>query len=357
LDDEEVPMERNQGERNRNQKMDGIRMPLESGLSSSLRAARAGGVTDRPLLVGEEERENSDNDSGAFTSHTPRSSRQPNVSRDRVLSPPNLAKERTTSSTNSLMWKLRLGIPQTQTGVDQNERNMKYLHIPERGREQFQQFAKALKDKLSVECAESNPYVKALCAHRQEMADSGLDLGKEAVDSLPARLATERYDALASMQMSEDLLREHQNCDIYCSRAHCETRHRWDMMELHLPEMEERIRRRNGGAHIPTMRDPPASASDRSTTAASQRSELEARRVHISSHQGSRDQATLNLRIGRNRLELLEDDREDFLSALGCTLPGPRISTSPTPSNVSISREPVRALNGDISPSPRIECD
>jgi len=349
-DDEEVPIERNAVERNRTNKIDGLRMPLESGLSSSLRAAR-GGLLDRDITITEDDRENTEADSGVLNSFTPR---LPNVSSDRVLSP-NLAKERTTSSTNSLMWKLRLGIPQTQSPTeDRNERNMKYIHIPERGREQFQQFAKALKDKLSVECAESNPYVKALCAHRQEMADSGLDLGKEAVDSLPARLATERYDALASMEMSEEFLRERQHCDLYCHRSHCEARHRWDMMELPVPEMEERIRRRNGGALVPTHL---ASSSDRSTAVASHRSDLKARRVVFpNTSQASSDEASLSLRIGRNRLELSEDDRMDFLSAIGCKPPGGSPVTS-TPSNVSIPKEPVRASVGDISPSPRIDDD
>lgn len=359
-DDEEVPIERNAVERNRSNKMDGIRMPLESGLSSSLRAAR-GGIPERESAMCEDNTENSEADSGALTSFTPR---LPNVSNDRVLSP-NFAKERTSSSTASaIMWKLKLGIPQTEESAeDQQERNMKYIHIPERGREQFQQFAKALKDKLTVECAESNPYVKALCQHRQEMAESGLDLGNEAVDSLPARLATERSDALASMETDEDMARERsgerQNCDLYCRGKTCEKRPRWDMMELKLPEMEERLRRRNGGALVPSPRvQQRTSSSERSTAPETQQSELQAqaRRGLVICSKGS-DQDSLRLRIGRSRLDLSADDRLDFLSAIGATPPGPVVLKSPTPSNVSIPGLSIRASEGDTSQDPNIDGD
>jgi hypothetical protein len=222
-------------------------MPLESGLSLSLRAAKASAL-EREINVAAMTaseldelgfREPTDHSVhsggsnlkiGGAHSHSGYSPRPQGV----PSGPP--PKERSTGSNSGFLWKLRLGIPPTGT-ID--DRNMRYIHIPERGREQFQQFAKALKDQLSIECAESNPYVKALCAHRQEMQESTFDFSREAVDSLPSRLATERCDALTTMTVPEEALRyERANCDLDCQKSQCEHRPRCDMMELHLPEME-----------------------------------------------------------------------------------------------------------------------
>lgn len=65
----------------------------------------------------------------------------------------------------------------------------------------FQTFAKELAAKMKVECAESNPYIQALAAHREAYSQSIIDLRTEVVDSLEVRLATQRNDALATLRM------------------------------------------------------------------------------------------------------------------------------------------------------------
>mmetsp|Transcript_144590 Transcript_144590/g.250783 ORF Transcript_144590/g.250783 Transcript_144590/m.250783 type:complete len:302 (+) Transcript_144590:1-906(+) len=49
----------------------------------------------------------------------------------------------------------------------------------------------------------SNPYVRALRAHREEIMRNTMDLQDMAVDSLPSRLATQRTDALATLKTRE----------------------------------------------------------------------------------------------------------------------------------------------------------
>lgn len=48
-----------------------------------------------------------------------------------------------------------------------------------------------------------NPYVKALRAHREELLRNTIDLQEMRVDSLAARLSTERHDALATLNISQ----------------------------------------------------------------------------------------------------------------------------------------------------------
>jgi len=249
----------------------------------------------------------------------------------------------------NFLWKMRLGITPTGTADD---RSMRYLHIHEKGRDQFQQFAKSLIDQLSVECAESNPYVKALCAHRQEMLDSTLDLSKEVVDSLPARLGTERLDNLASMTISEE---DTGPCDLdpLCHGRE-QGQHRFNG-ELYLPELEARHQRhlRNNGRFLPSPPSPTAS-TDRSTTAGSARSDPEARRVVFPSQANAEDRnaGNLRLRIGRNRLELSEADRFDFLSVLG-----EEADSTSAPPEVSTSATPIRTCGGDVAPDPSVDGD
>jgi len=229
----------------------------------------------------------------------------------------------------SALWKLRLGITPTGTAEDQN---MRYVHIQEKGREQFQHFAKALIDQLSVECAESNPYVKALCAHRQEMQESTLDLRKEVVDSLAARLGTEREDNLATMTVSEE--RERRTAlGFSCQRQPCEGSPRFAGEELFLPELEARYQHHQRWPRPGS----PTGSTDRSTTACSAHSDTQARRAVVVS--GQEDQR-LRLRIGRNRLELSEDDRSSFLEALG---------GSGRHSALSMANAPTRC-GGDATP-------
>jgi len=103
----------------------------------------------------------------------------------------------------------RLGIPvtdrdtlRTDDGEYDAERDLRYLQISHQSRKRFQEYAKSLKEQLSVECADCNPYVQALAAHRQELADQVVRLDEEVVDSLAARLATQRSGALASLHSS-----------------------------------------------------------------------------------------------------------------------------------------------------------
>jgi hypothetical protein len=49
----------------------------------------------------------------------------------------------------------------------------------------------------------ANPYVKALRAHREELMKASMDLTEMTSDSLAARLATQRHDALATLNPKE----------------------------------------------------------------------------------------------------------------------------------------------------------
>lgn len=103
-------------------------------------------------------------------------------------------------------YRLRLGMPRntaqaSSSSSDAHQTDMRYLQVTEKSRQQFQQYAKDLTTILKVECADSNPYVKALSAHREELLKSQLDLDVEnCADSLPARLATQRFDSLATLK-------------------------------------------------------------------------------------------------------------------------------------------------------------
>lgn len=56
--------------------------------------------------------------------------------------------------------------------------------------------------------AMSDPYVKALAIHREELLASQVNLEKEHVDSLAARLSTQRFDALATLRLPPECERE-----------------------------------------------------------------------------------------------------------------------------------------------------
>lgn len=56
--------------------------------------------------------------------------------------------------------------------------------------------------------AMSDPYVKALAIHREELLASQVNLEKEHVDSLEARLSTQRFDALATLRLPPECERE-----------------------------------------------------------------------------------------------------------------------------------------------------
>jgi len=244
--------------------------------------------------------------------------------------------------------KMRLGI--TPSG-NPDDLDMRYIHVHEHSRDKFQQFAKAFIGQLSVECAESNPYVKALCAHRQELSESALDLQKEAVDSLAARLGTERVDNLATMTVSQEQRRN--NCDINChGDSPCEATSGFVEGELFLPELEARHRRYHRGF---VLNSPTPPVSDRSTTAGSARSDPEARRVSFTLQDGaSKIPNSLRFRNGRSRMTLVEDDRSDFLDAI--TKPDRPSGASAAGSGIRKSHG-IRSATGDIAPTPRLDLD
>merc|ERR1712136_60080 len=95
--------------------------------------------------------------------------------------------------------RLLFGVPRTSRDQQQVAGQLRYLRISEGSRDQFRQFAKSLASKVSLECAESNPYVQALQAHREELAQGSIHLQGEAVDSLESKLATQRLGGLATL--------------------------------------------------------------------------------------------------------------------------------------------------------------
>mmetsp|Transcript_19426 Transcript_19426/g.42436 ORF Transcript_19426/g.42436 Transcript_19426/m.42436 type:complete len:330 (-) Transcript_19426:186-1175(-) len=105
---------------------------------------------------------------------------------------------------------VRLGVPrsidETQLGLEQGSpRTWRYLDVPGEELDGFRQFARDLSHKASVECAPWNPYVQALAAHRRAMEDCTVNLDSENVDSLEARLATQRTDAVAALSVSQNV--------------------------------------------------------------------------------------------------------------------------------------------------------
>merc|ERR1712046_199658 len=76
---------------------------------------------------------------------------------------------KTSSAANGKLASLTFGMPRTDEDSPRSD-SLKFLDIPEKGMQQFQEFAKALKTQMSRECAESNPYVQALVAQREAIA-------------------------------------------------------------------------------------------------------------------------------------------------------------------------------------------
>lgn len=128
------------------------------------------------------------------------------VSRD----PPSTCDE--VSSFSSQQW--RWGLPWTSGQGGKGEGHLDYLCISERGRPQFRQFARSVREQLSAECAECNPYVKALQAHREELAQNTTYLEDEVVDSLASRLATRRDGGLATIVVQKEDLADCTGRDI-----------------------------------------------------------------------------------------------------------------------------------------------
>mmetsp|Transcript_12158 Transcript_12158/g.28364 ORF Transcript_12158/g.28364 Transcript_12158/m.28364 type:complete len:375 (+) Transcript_12158:113-1237(+) len=80
------------------------------------------------------------------------------------------------------------------------EDDLQYLVVPESARTRFQEYAKALAARMSIECADRNPFIQALQEHREELQrTSSLALEQDnQVPSLPSRLAT-RSEGMATL--------------------------------------------------------------------------------------------------------------------------------------------------------------
>lgn len=70
----------------------------------------------------------------------------------------------------------------------------------------------------------SNPYIKALQAHREEVQKGFVDWEDLKEDSLASRLATQRQDALASLDTSEAPIEWTRDFDFRCGPIECAER-------------------------------------------------------------------------------------------------------------------------------------
>jgi len=82
---------------------------------------------------------------------------------------------------------------------------------------------KSLTSQLSAECVGWNPYVKALQAHREELAQSTVVFEDEVVDSVASKLATRGAGGLGTLKTisvaapsveKENLLADCTRCDL-----------------------------------------------------------------------------------------------------------------------------------------------
>jgi len=237
----------------------------------------------------------------------------------------------------------RLGIPRLEydtprshpesmeDGQSQDsERDLRYLRISNSGRKQFQEYAKSLAEQMSVECADCNPYIQALAAHRQELEEQVVNLDEERVDSLAARLATQRSSALAELALpslsssslgpsaaraprreaSEDSLFP----GIFCGgAAGC------------FPEYAGKRRRHHNFVAASPGRE--LSDQSSSTSTADPGSDIGAagsigRQLSRASTREAPSPPGLPVRVGRSRVRLDDTDRDGFLEALGLTNKG-----------------------------------
>mmetsp|Transcript_55317 Transcript_55317/g.121308 ORF Transcript_55317/g.121308 Transcript_55317/m.121308 type:complete len:475 (-) Transcript_55317:121-1545(-) len=100
-----------------------------------------------------------------------------------------------------------LAIPRLSTDTPRRDSadgadSLRYLHLADDNRQQFQEYAKALTKQMTDELANKNPYIQALSAHRQEISEC-FNLGRDVVDSLASRMATQRDGALATLAVTE----------------------------------------------------------------------------------------------------------------------------------------------------------
>lgn len=113
------------------------------------------------------------------------------------------------------MQRLRICVPRSEgeAKVEDSpagQEGLRYLDIPEAGMETFKAFAKGIASKISLECSEMNPYIRALKDHRKSILEGSVDLMEEEVDSLEVRLGTQRDDALARLDVSALIAAENQ---------------------------------------------------------------------------------------------------------------------------------------------------
>lgn len=142
---------------------------------------------------------------------------------------------------------LRIGVPMTHRGSPRGQSDkgaLRYLDIPQTSLADFQEYAKSLINKASLECSEMNPYIRALCDHRRSMTEGVVDLWAEHVDSLEARLATQRCGALATLNIPPIKDRPRHGVFVDCVHAECALHHgafqfspgREDTKEIHALE-------------------------------------------------------------------------------------------------------------------------
>eukprot|EP00747_Dinoflagellata_sp_TGD_P209958 gnl/TRDRNA2_/TRDRNA2_83314_c0_seq1.p1 gnl/TRDRNA2_/TRDRNA2_83314_c0~~gnl/TRDRNA2_/TRDRNA2_83314_c0_seq1.p1 ORF type:complete len:360 (-),score=66.57 gnl/TRDRNA2_/TRDRNA2_83314_c0_seq1:35-1114(-) len=200
--------------------------------------------------------------------------------------------------------RFRLGIPRSASSIDGShaEGATRYLHIPQADRRQFQQYAKALATRMSVECADSNPYIQALNAHRAELLQGVVDLQDEVVDSLPSRLATQRSDALATLKAEKGERAANFGGSVLpmtCGDGECADRMSQDTCVVIAESEEWKASSRNRVKTFKVL-SPPVKSDRRPCDGFSEEGPPVSTRVAV----------------GSKHFDLSEDDRSDFLNGL-----------------------------------------
>jgi hypothetical protein len=233
-------------------------------------------------------------------------------------------------------WQFRIGLPRTlPVGEDEGgvtEGDMRYLQIPEGGRGRFHQFAKQLAAQLSIECADANPYIQALCAHRAELLKSSVSLADEVVDSLPSRLATQ-HEGLATLRHEIDLP-ETPSCGILGPSSvipgcrdqfmHSETPR--DLLVNPIIHYVGTTRIEHDTLDIPV----PYNAHGDLAGASSANASTAASTVSLGSDAPQRS-GRLSLRTDSGKLKLGEEDKEGFLAMLNLNFDGDEEAPPPPP--------------------------
>jgi len=140
---------------------------------------------------------------------------------------------------------------------DEEASQLRFLMISSRSQGKFRDYAKSLSERLVVECADCNPYIQALSLYRQEVEDQRVDLCLECVDSLPARLATQRSDALADLSSRDPLCVGGEGTTSFASARHAHGPDSLcDVSATCFPELQVRRRRRGHDFMEPVLNSP-----------------------------------------------------------------------------------------------------